>query len=296
MSEEFHDAEETLSDDKITRFDIKSKIMVKIDDNRYIIKLTIKELIQESKIWLYNRQLISAKVEELKKEMLDDTIPSSSTPILMIRVIYDEEIKSNDDYPKCLHIIDGQHRVQAVRELFDNSEINPEQEIFSECYFINNCETKNKNIATELFKKTNSNMPFNNEDIPDTRIQDLIEKIIYDERLNPNVQGIRIKNEQNTSHEPFIHKKELFHIFNKNRDSFSNLSLDDIITNLKIISNKISIKEFKDIYKKKEDVDKKLKKYKKAKSIDFWLGLKSSEKYSPEKWILYINNPQEFGK
>lgn len=68
MSEEFHDAEENLSDDKITRFDIKSKIMVKIDDNRYIIKLTTKELIQESKIWLYNRQLISAKVEELKKK------------------------------------------------------------------------------------------------------------------------------------------------------------------------------------------------------------------------------------
>ena len=63
--------------------------------------------------------------------MRDNTIPSSSTPILMISVIYDEEIKSNDDYPKCLHIIDGQHRVQAIRELLDNSEINPEQEIFN---------------------------------------------------------------------------------------------------------------------------------------------------------------------
>lgn len=296
MTEEFHDAEENLSDDKIARFDIKKKIKVKIADDKYIIKLTIKELIQESKIWLYNRQLISEKVEELKKEMRDNTIPSSSTPILMISVIYDEEIKSNDDYPKCLHIIDGQHRVQAIRELLDNSEINPEQEIFSECYFINNCETKNKDIATQLFKKRNSNMPFDNKDIPDTRIQDLVERIMDDEKLNPNVQGIRIKNEQNTSHEPFIHKKELFYIFNKHRQSFSNLSLDDIITNLKIITNKISIKDFKDIYKKTDDVDKKLKKYKKAKNADFWLGLKSSEKYSPEKWILYINNPQDFGK
>ena len=44
--------------------------------------------------------------------------------------------------------------------------------------------------------------------------------------------------------------------------------------------------------------------FEKAKSTDFWLGLKSSKPkkqtrgcgYSPEHWVLYINNPQEFGK
>lgn len=37
--------------------------------------------------------------------------------------------------------------------------------------------------------------------------------------------------------------------------------------------------------------------FEKAKSTDFLLGLKSSKKgYSPEHWVLYINNPQEFGK
>ena len=47
------------------------------------------------------------------------------------------------------------------------------------------------------------------------------------------------------------------------------------------------------IYRKNE---KYLENYEKAKGIDFWLGLKSSKKYSPEQWVLFINNPNEFCK
>jgi hypothetical protein len=53
------------------------------------------------------------------------------------------------------------------------------------------------------------------------------------------------------------------------------------------------LKDFRDIYHK---CDTNEKRYKKAESVDFWLGLKSSKKFSPEQWVLFISNPQEFGK
>jgi hypothetical protein len=290
MSEEFHDAQEYISDDKIKEFDINTKIICKIDKYTFIIKLTAKELVQESDTWVYNRKINEQKVEELKKEIKNND--NNIKPIWNISVIYDK-YGTSDDCPKNLKIIDGQHRWKAIYELLYNSEISEDYEIYANCYFMKHCEGKNKNIATELFKKINNNMPLNIEDIPDTKVQDIIDKIIDDNTLNPNKEGIKVKDAQKKSHEPAIHKQELFHIFNKHKEIISTLSIDNIIENLKIIVNKISITNYSNIYRKS---DKNLKRFQKAKSVNFWLGLKSSEKYAPEKWILYINNPSEFGK
>lgn len=290
MSEEFHDAQEYISDDKIKEFDITTKIICKIDKYTSIIKLTAKELVQESDTWIYNRKINEQKVEELKKEIKNND--NNIKPIWNISVIYDK-YGTSDDCPKNLKIIDGQHRWKAIYELLYNSEISEDYEIYANCYVIKHCEGKNKNIATELFKKINNNMPLNIEDIPDTKVQDIIDKIIDDNTLNPNKEGIKVKDAQKKSHEPAIHKQELFHIFNKHKEIISTLSIDNIIENLKIIVNKISITNYSNIYRKS---DKNLKRFQKAKSVNFWLGLKSSEKYAPEKWILYINNPSEFGK
>tara|TARA_B100001778_G_scaffold320693_1_gene311335 strand:- start:3117 stop:3989 length:873 start_codon:yes stop_codon:yes gene_type:complete len=290
MTEEFHDAQEYIADDKIKEFDINQKIIYKIDKSKFIIKLIAKELIQESDTWIYNRKINEQKVEELKKQIKNND--NSIGPIWNFSLIYDK-YGSTDDYPKYLKILDGQHRWKAIYDLLFNSEINEEYEIYANCYVIKHCEGKNKNIATDLFKKINNNMPFNVEDIPDTRVQDIIDKIIEDNILNPNNEGIKIKNGQKTAHEPAIHKQELFHLFNKNKELFSDLTIDNIIANLKIIVNKISLKPCNDIYTKN---DKNIKRFNKAKSVNFWLGLKSSDKYSPEKWILYINNTLNFGK
>ena len=53
------------------------------------------------------------------------------------------------------------------------------------------------------------------------------------------------------------------------------------------------LKDLKNIYHKSE---KNEERYIKAKNVDFWLGLKSSKEFSPKHWVLFISNPQEFGK
>jgi len=287
----FQDAEEFISDDKICEFDIQKYIVYKINDNQCLIKLNAKEFAVECDPWVYNRNIYPEKVEELKEQF--KVFDKKTSPIWTVSLVFDKYTpKPKDSTKKYLKILDGQHRWQAVIELLFNNQIDPNYEIFATCYFIDYCDNKNTNITTELFKKINNNTPLSMDDIPDTRIQELVDKIILDKELNPNKEGIKVGNTQNTAREPAIHKKELFNILNVHSKSFSHLSQDEIIVNLRLIKNRIMLKDLKDIYHKSERNEER---YIKAKSVDFWLGLKSSKKFSPEQWVLFISNPQEFG-
>lgn len=288
----FQDAEEFISDDKICEFDIQKYIVYKINDNQCLIKLNAKEFAVECDPWVYNRNIYPEKVEELKEQF--KVFDKKTSPIWTVSLVFDKYTpKPKDSTKKYLKILDGQHRWQAVINLLFNNEMVPNYEIFATCYIIDYCDNKNTNITTELFKKINNNTPLSMDDIPDTRIQELVDKIIQDKELNPNKEGIKVGNTQNTAREPAIHKKELFNILNVHSKSFSHLSQDEIIVNLRLIKNRIMLKDLKDIYHKSERNEER---YIKAKSVDFWLGLKSSKKFSPEQWVLFISNPQEFGK
>lgn len=290
--EEFQDAEEFISDDKICEFDIQKYIVYKINDNQCLIKLNAKEFAVECDPWVYNRKINHEKVEELTEQF--KVFDKKTTPIWTVSLVFDKYThKPKDSTKKYLKILDGQHRWQAVINLLFNNEIEPNYEIFATCYFIDYCDNKNTNITTELFKKINNNTPLSMDDIPDTRIQELVDKIIQDKELNPNKEGIKVGNTQNTAREPAIHKKELFNILNVHSKSFSHLSQDEIIVNLRLIKNRIMLKDLKNIYHKSE---KNEERYIKAKNVDFWLGLKSSKEFSPKHWVLFISNPQEFGK
>ena len=290
--EEFHDAQEDISDDKICEFNINKYTIHYIDTNKYLVKLTAKQFARLCVPWVYNRKINTEKVEELKEQF--KVFDKNTSPIWNVSLVFDKYThKHKDNIPKYIKILDGQHRWQLVKNLLEDGEIDINYEIYATCYLIDYCEEKNKNITTELFKKINNNTPLCIDDIPNTRIQELLDKIIEDNELNPNKEGIKVGNGQSTAHEPAIHKKELFNILNIHSKSFSHLSQDEIIANLHRINNKISLKDFKDIYHK---CDTNEKRYKKAESVDFWLGLKSSKKFSPEQWVLFISNPQEFGK
>ena len=296
--EEFHDAQESISDDKIDDFDITKNIIYGIDKNKYLLKFSVKEFVMESGPWVYNRKIDNENVKELKEKVKVFDVKTS--PVWTVSIIFDKYThQKKDEIPKYLKILDGQHRWKVLDELISDGEIDENKEIFAICYCIDYCEEKNKHIATELFKKINNNTPLCIDDIPDTRIQEIIDKIIEDEVLNPKKEGIKVGNGQMTANEPAIHKKELFNILNTHSKNFSHLSQDEVIVNIRLIRNKIMMAGYEKIYRKSETH---LKWFLKAKSTDFWLGLKSSKPkkqtcgYSPEHWVLFISNPHEFGK
>ena len=296
--EEFHDAQESISDDKIIKFDITKNILYGIDKNKYFLKFSVKEFVTESEPWDYNRKIDDEKVNELKEQV--KVFDNKTSPVWTVSIIFDKYThQKKDEFPKYLKILDGQHRWKVLKEMISNNEIDENKEIYAVCYCIDFCEGKNRNIATELFKKINNNTPLCLEDIPDIRIQEIVDRIIVDEILNPKKEGIKVGNYQSTAHEPAIHTKELFNILNTHSKNFSHLSQVEIIVNIRLIRNKIMMAGYEKIYHKSE---KHLNYFLKAKSTDFWLGLKSSKPkkqtcgYSPEHWVLFISNPHEFGK
>jgi len=53
-TDEYYDAEEYISDDKIVKFDITKNIIYGIDKNKYLLKFSVKEFVMESEPWVYN--------------------------------------------------------------------------------------------------------------------------------------------------------------------------------------------------------------------------------------------------
>lgn len=294
-TEEYYDAEEEfISDDKIVKFDITKNIIYGIDKNKYLLKFSVKEFVMESEPWIYNRKIDDEKVKEIKEQV--KVFNNETSPVWNVSLIFDKYThQKKDEISKYLKILDGQHRWKVLEEMIGNNEIDENKEIYAMCYCIDYCEGKNKHISTELFKKINNNTPLCVDDIPDTRVQEIIDKIIEDKVLNPKKEGIKV-GDNKTAREPAIHKKELFNILNKHAKNFSHLSIDEVIVNIRLIRNKIMMAGYEKIYHK---CPTNTKYFEKAKSTDFWLGLKSAKKgkgYSPEHWVLYINNPQEFCK
>jgi hypothetical protein len=149
-------------------------------------------------------------------------------------------------------------------------------------------------VTLELFKKINNNLQLKDTDFPKILATQIVEAIAKDTDLVPNRRKIirnDVNNQGGIAHEPLIHERELFKIFNDNYSLIENLSCEEVIANLKIIKQKICWKDFDSIY---TNTQQNRKRYEKARHYNFWLNLRSSAKYNPSEWIKYIANPNDF--
>lgn len=266
------------------KYDIDSKKIYDINENTLLVKLTIRDII-ETDNWCYNREIKDDRVEELYKDFIEDindNIKNKIIPIWIFTGIYDEFGEHNN-----IFMLDGQHRKKVLQKYLSIYDINMDcnMEFTTILYKINYCETHNKKKAIELFKKINNNRQFNDEELPDDFVADLINSIV-NEPLFRNCIKYNKNNEK--AHEPCIHKKELNIFFNKYKDELKSLDILTILENLKKINNILSFKNYKELYGNKSK--KKESYHIKAKQLKFYLNLKNS-KYPPEVWINYIKNP-----
>ena len=295
--QKFYDAQEDLN---VKDTFLQDKIVYNYDDFKSVAVLKAEDFVRDTRPWVYNRSLNDENVADLKaKYLLYDKVYS---PLWNISIIYDELSK---DIVK-LYILDGQHRREVLRQLLQEGKVDKKMDIVCTIYNIKDCQGSNKNISTELFKKINNNLPLNLKDIPDTFVQDVVDRIILDPVLNPakyiklieNVNPDRKNKDKFTAREPKIHKRELYEKFKDLLVYYKDLSIDDVIANLRIIVNKIRFEDCENIYDctNHEKNDIQYERYGKAKNYDFWLGLKSSAKYNPEMIIKSIADPSKFDK
>lgn len=264
-------------------FNLQDKIIDTNEDGTYIVKLSARDLIYYVTVWCFNREIVDERIDELYQNCISSS-QKSINPTWIFHLIYDTKSDANNK----LYLLDGQHRREVIRRVLENDiDMNFKKEYYCIVYPIDMCETSNKKKSIELFKKINNNKQFKQEDLPDDFVADIIDNIKTDEKLK---NGIKKDEKYETSREPCIHVKELNAFFNRNKDKIQNLTIDDIIINLKKINNKLSLKDYKVLFGNKSQ--KKQEFHNKAKKIDFFLNLKSS-KYPPELWIKFIDDPDK---
>jgi hypothetical protein len=228
------------------------------------------------KQWAFNRQLSDNVINELYESI------TTNNNIKWTLTAFKERDSEN------LYLIDGQHRYEAIkRKINEDIEMEYINNIYIIIYLIDNKELE-VNYIIDLFNKINNNTPLNNIDYPDNTIINMVEKIIKDPILK---NGIKKNERHHSSHQPFIHKKTLNELLQNNKESIIDMNIDDIIRNLKIINNRLSLMRFDEIYDKKTDAN--YKSWCKANNIQFILGLRDCKNnYKIENIIKNIRNPE----
>ena len=268
------------SDDDILEYEESNNYII-IDENydkSILIKMDYRTLIKSHcvKQWAYNRQLSDNVINELYESI------TTNNNIKWTLTAFKERDSEN------LYLIDGQHRYEAIkRKINEDIDMQYINNIYIIIYLIDNKELE-VNYIIDLFNKINKNTPLNNIDYPDNTIINMVEKIIKDPILK---NGIKKNGRHHSSHQPFIHKKTINELLQNNKEYIIDMNIDDIIRNLKIINNRLSLMSFDEIYTKKSDIN--YKNWCKANKIQFVLGLRDCKNnYKIENIIKNIRNPE----
>ena len=250
-----------------------------LDDNEHsmLIKIDYVSLIRYIKHWSYNRQINEDFVNELY-----DSIVENNKIIWTLTAIKE---RSNNN----LYLIDGQHRFEAIKKrMTEDNNLQFNNNLYIKIYLIDNKENDSQYII-ELFNKINKNTPLGENDYPDNTIINIIQKMINDPVLT---RGIKTDERRHTAHQPYIHKKTLNEILQKNKDIIKTMDVNLIINNLKIINNRLRLKPFEDIYL--NDNTSNRTKWESAKKIEFFIGLKECKTiYKIENIIRNIKTPED---
>ena len=273
-----------------TSKNFKDNIVSRINDNCYIIKIALGDFVRKTKNWIYNRDINEEKVNELLEHIYSQKYKSGDSSEWIITLVYDE-FADNGNYKSI--VLDGQHRREAFRRALENEKISENITIHCIMYEINYCDNTNITTTINLFNSVNNNSPLTKIDYPDARSINIVLKIKSDKELVPDTSVIKKNGKENGrgANQPFMCEKELYNIMRDNTELWIHLTDEETIDNIKKISKKISWVPYENIYTCSETNKKR---YSKALKYNFWLNLKDSKKYNPNRWIKFISNPEQF--
>ena len=276
-------------------FNITDKIIDKINDDKYLIKIGFRELLAYASPIVFNRELEQTKIDELYTSIADGyAIPFT------IDAIYDKKSKIDE---KIIKIINGNHRHGAIQKYITAHDkyFNCDYKVYVWIYAVDECETTNVKQSIELYSKINNHLPFKEPIIVDINVMEFLNKLCRQKRF----KGLILSNQCETSRQPRINKKELFNLLNTNKDILENflskysvnknnlIITDDILSqfieNFNEINHLLSLKGINSLYSDTQ-LSQNRTYYEQAVEIGFFLNLKKSL-YPKERWIKYLCNP-----
>jgi hypothetical protein len=276
-------------------FNITDKIIDKINDDKYLIKICFRELLAYANPIVFNRELDQTKIDELYASIAEGyAIPFT------IDAIYDKKSKIDE---KIIKIINGNHRHGAIQKYITahDKHFSCDYKVYVWIYAVDECETTNVKQSIELYSKINNHLPFKEPIIVDINVMEFLNKLCRQKRF----KGLILSNQCETSRPPRVNKKEMFNLLNTNKDileSFlskysvnkNNLIISEdilsqFIENINEINHLLSLKGINNLYSDTQ-LSQNRTYYEQAVEIGFFLNLKKSL-YPKEIWIKYLCNP-----
>lgn len=275
-------------------FNITDKIIDKINDDKYLIKIGFRELLAYASPIVFNRELEQTKIDELYASIADGyAIPFT------IDAIYDKKSKIDE---KIIKIINGNHRHGAIQKYITAHDkyFSCDYKVYVWIYAVDECETTNVKQSIELYTKINNHLPFKEPIIVDINVMEFLNKLCRQKRF----KGLILSNQCETSRQPRINKKELFNLLNTNKDILENFLskysvnknnliitediLSQFIENINEINHLLSLKGINSLYSDTQ-LSQNRTYYEQAVEVGFFLNLKKSN-YPKEIWIKYLCN------
>ena len=278
-------------------FNITDKIIDKINDAKYLIKIGFRELLAYASPIVFNRELEQTKIDELYASIADGyAIPFT------IDAIYDKKSKIDE---KIIKIINGNHRHGAIQKYITAHDkyFSCDYKVYVWIYAVDECETTNVKQSIELYTKINNHLPFKEPIIVDINVMEFLNKLCRQKRF----KGLILSNQCETSRQPRINKKELFNLLNTNKDILENFLskysvnknnliitediLSQFIENINEINHLLSLKGINSLYSDTQ-LSQNRTYYEQAVEVGFFLNLKKSN-YPKEIWVKYLCNPTD---
>ena len=275
-------------------FNIADKIIDKIDDNMFLIKISFHELMEYAAPITFNRDLEEEQIDKLYVSIVEDYIPFT------IDAIYDTTVKIDE---KSLKIINGNHRRAAICKYITEHDKNfsCEYKVYVWVYVVDDCETTNIQRSINLYTKINDHLPFKAPIVISINVMEFLNKL-----CKHKFKGKAIMvNTRDTSFQPRINKNELYKLLDTNKDILerfvsiysvnknnliiTDAILDKFIANIVAINQSIWLKGITNVYSSNLVADN-IKVWNKALEIGFYLNLKAS-RYPSQVWIKHLCDP-----
>lgn len=220
--------------------------------------------------WSFNRSVRQHHVQSIYEDLKGMRTPHLLGSIKVVR-------NPDGDH----RIIDGQHRLLAIRKILEEDETMLwNMDVIVELYHVDNIDCGNE--VFDLYMKANRNMNVTNEDALDVAIIDIVHALSRDTILSAGI----VDKQDGSVYRPRISKKDLYEQFKLHYKPAEHIPVDRVVVRVNEINRKLGLLSLRHLFGERCGDRAKVQR-KKAEEYRFFLNMRDS-KYPPPIWIPLI--------